>query len=104
MKRLAKYIRPYTGMILLTLAVKLLASLAELWIPSLMEVMLRRDTLTENVNLAYLYGGLMVLCAVACMVLNVLANRMSAQSSGQITRETALECADNPEQMQRSLK
>ena len=86
MKSIAKYIKPYWGVIVLTMIIKLLASLAELWIPSLMEVMLRRDTLTENVNLAYLYGGLMVLCAVACMVLNVLANRMSAKSSGQITR------------------
>ena len=86
MKSIAKYIKPYWGVILLTMGIKLLASLAELWIPSLMEVMLRRDTLTENLNMAYVYGGLMILCAAFSLTLNILSNRMSASSSGKITK------------------
>ncbi len=86
MKSIAKYIKPYWGVILLTMVVKLLASLAELWIPSLMEVMLRRDVLTADVSRAYIYGGLMILCAVGCLVMNILSNRMSAKSSGKITK------------------
>ena len=86
MKSIAKYIKPYWGVILLTMGIKLLASLGELWIPSLMEVMLRRDTLTENLNMAYVYGGLMILCAAFSLTLNILSNRMSASSSGKITK------------------
>ena len=85
MKSIAKYIRPYVGIIILTMGIKLLASLAELWIPSLMEVMLRRDVLTANVNMAYFYGGLMILCAGGSLGLNILSNRLSAISSGKIT-------------------
>ena len=79
MKSISKYIKPYWGVILLTMFIKLLASLGELWIPSLMEVLLRRDTLTNNVNMAYVYGGLMILCAAFSLTLNVLSNRMSAK-------------------------
>jgi len=85
-KSISKYIKPYWGVILLTMFIKLLASLGELWIPSLMEVLLRRDTLTNNVNMAYVYGGLMILCAAFSLTLNVLSNRMSAKSSGKITK------------------
>jgi ATP-binding cassette subfamily B protein len=86
MKSIAKYIKPHWAVILLTMAIKLLASIAELWIPSLMEVLLRRDTLTGHIHMAYFYGGLMILCAAFCLVLNILANRMSAVSSGKITQ------------------
>ena len=87
MKKIAKYITPYIGVIALTMVIKLLASLAELWIPSLMEVMLRRDVITGELGKVFLYGGLMILCAMTCLGLNILSNRMSAFSSGKITRK-----------------
>jgi ATP-binding cassette subfamily B protein len=86
MKSIAKYIKPYWGVILLTMLIKLLASLGELWIPSLMEVLLRKDTLSGGTGLAYFYGGLMILCAAFSLTLNILSNRMSAKSSGKITQ------------------
>ena len=86
MKSIAKYIRPYTGMIAVTMVLKLLASLAELWIPSLMEVMLRKDVIHSGASQVVLYGGLMILCAAAALGLNILSNRLAARSSGEITR------------------
>lgn len=86
MKRLYPYIRPYVGYICLTLLIKTLGAMSELWIPYLMEFILSRGAEAGEVSLVFLYGGLMILCAILTLALNVVANRMSAKSSGQITK------------------
>ena len=87
MKGLAKYIRPYWGFICLTMLIKLLGAVLELWIPSLMEVMLDEKAVSGDANQIWLFGGLMILCAAGCLAMNILSNRMSAVSSGKITRK-----------------
>ena len=82
MFRISKYIRPWVGFILGTLIIKLLGAVAELMIPYLMEYILA----AREVGLILRYGALMILCAGLCLAFNVIANRMSARSSGQITR------------------
>ena len=67
MKHLTKYIRPYWWYILLTMFIKLGGALLELLIPSLMETMLRRDVMSAGGNTVYVYGGLMILCAIGSM-------------------------------------
>jgi len=86
MKGLAKYIKPHVLYILLTLAIKFIGTYVELWIPSLMEIMLREETAAAGIRAIVIYGALMFLCAVACLALNLIANRMTAFSSGKITR------------------
>jgi len=84
--RLGKYIKPHVFYILVTLAIKFVGTYAELWIPTLMETMLDDKVPQGDLKQIYIYGGLMVLCAVLCLVLNITANRMTAFSSGKITR------------------
>ncbi len=86
MEKLSKYIRPHALYILLTLAIKFVATYMELWIPSLMEIMLRRETAAAGISQIFIYGGLMLLCAAGCLIFNITANRMTAFSSGKITR------------------
>ncbi len=86
MRRLEKYIRPYWGYILLTVTIKLLGAVLELLIPYLMEILLDVKVPAGDLPQIYLYGGLMLLCAAGCLGGNVLANRMSAISSGKITK------------------
>lgn len=86
MEKLSKYIKPHVPYILLTLAIKFIATYMELWIPSLMEVMLRGETASAGMQQIFIYGGLMLLCAAGCLVLNITANRMTAFTSGKITR------------------
>lgn len=85
MAKLSRYIRPYMGYICLTLLIKTLGAFAELTIPYLMEYILSRGAETGQTRLIFYYGGWMLFCAVACLVLNITANRMSAISSGKIT-------------------
>ena len=86
MIRLKKYILPYFGFISFTMFVKLMGAVLELLIPSLMEVMLDQKVPAGDTKAIWLYGGLMLLCAAGCLVSNIWANRMSAKSSGKITR------------------
>ena len=86
MGRLGKYIKPHVWYILLTLAIKFVGTYAELWIPTLMETMLDDKVPKGDLKQIYIYGGLMVLCAIACLVLNITANRMTAFSSGKVTK------------------
>ena len=86
MKRLMKYIRPEVTFIIITLAIKFVATYAELWIPSLMETMLDEKVPLGKAGPIYFYGGLMLLVALLGFGLNIMANRMTAFSSGRITK------------------
>ena len=86
MGRLKKYLNPYWGFIILTMAIKLVGTYTELLIPDLMETMVDEKVPAGDGRSIYLYGGAMLLCAALCLVFNILANRMSAISSGKITK------------------
>ena len=87
MGRLKHYIKPHLLYIIITMAIKFIATYVELWIPSLMEIMLREETVSSGTEQIWFYGGLMLLCAIGCLVLNITANRMTAFSSGRITKK-----------------
>ncbi|MBQ4600848.1 MAG: ABC transporter ATP-binding protein [Oscillospiraceae bacterium] len=55
-------------------------------IPDLMETIIDEKAPAGDMTQIYLYGGGMLLCAVCALVGNIVANRMSAVSSGKITR------------------
>lgn len=86
MGRLEAYLKPYFGYIALTVTIKFLSAVAELLIPYLMEIILDEKVPAGDLGEIYIAGGWMLLCAVVCLVLNIVANRMSAISSGKITR------------------
>lgn len=87
MGKLRAYIRPYLLFIILTMLIKLGGAVAELFVPYFMERILREGVVPGQQNRILLYGGAMLLCAGACLALNITANRMSAKSSGKITRK-----------------
>lgn len=58
----------------------------ELLIPDLMEIIIDEKAPAGELNEIYLYGGAMLACAAASLMFNLIANRMSAHSSGTITK------------------
>ena len=86
MKRLFRYVQPYGVFIIFTLLIKLLATVSELMIPKLMQIILDEKVPAAQVDQIYLFGGLMLLFALLTAGMNILSNRMSAQSSGRITQ------------------
>ncbi len=85
MKGILKYIKPYYLYIALTLAIKTVGSVTELFIPFLLKKIIDDAVPAENAEDIYMFGCGMLLCALACLVLNFIANRMSAVSAGRIT-------------------
>ena len=85
MNHLMKYIGPYVGFIILTMFIKLMGAALELMIPYLMEIILDDMVPAGEKAMIFVYGGGMLLCALGCLGCNVIANRMSARSAGQIT-------------------
>lgn len=85
MLKLKKYIAPHMWMILLTLLIKFVATIMDLFIPRLMEILIDRKT--GEVSQVLLLGGGMLLCAALGAGGNVLANRISSFTAGKITRK-----------------
>ena len=87
MEKLGRYIRPYVRYMMITMGIKLLGAVLELLIPYFMEIILDDVVPTGELIPIFVFGGLMLLCAAGCLAANVGANRMSAISSGKITRK-----------------
>ena len=86
MAKLERYLRPWWGFILFTTLIKLAGTLVELLIPYLMEIILDEKVPQGDMGAIYRYGGGMLLCAALALIFNILANRMAAKSSGNITK------------------
>ncbi len=87
MGKLRGYIRPYIFYIALTMIIKLGGAVAELFVPYFMERILREGVVPGQQGRIWWYGGAMLACAAACLLMNIIANRMSAKSSGKITQK-----------------
>ena len=87
MEKLGRYIKPYIWYIILTIGIKLFATILDLLIPYFMEIILDDIVPTGELIPIFRYGGLMLLCAAGCLTANIVANRMAAISSGKITRK-----------------
>lgn len=99
MEKISKYILPYAPYIALTVFIKLAGAVLELFIPYFMETILD-DVVPSGVSrMIFLYGGLMLFCAVGALLCNIIANRMSAISSGKITRKLRYDLFDRLERL-----
>lgn len=87
MKGILKYIKPYSAFMLLTLFLKFVAAMMDLLIPSLLARIIDDIVPTGEVRLIFLWGGIMLICAVFSVTTNVTANRMAEVSAGGMTRK-----------------
>ena len=86
MKGILEYIKPYRAFMLLTLFLKFVAAMMDLLIPSLLARIIDDVVPTGQVRLIFLWGGVMLICAVFSVTTNVTANRMAEISAGGMTR------------------
>ena len=86
--------KPYRGRISVGLTIKILGTLAELALPYILSVILDEaipaaveagDT-QGGLRQIFIWGGLMVLCAVIALIFNIVANRMAAR----VARDAAI--------------
>lgn len=86
MKGILKYIKPYYAYMLLTLFLKFVAAMMDLLIPSLLAKIIDDIVPIGEVRLILMWGGVMLVCAVISVTVNVTANRMAEVSAGGMTR------------------
>lgn len=86
MKKLFTYIRPYYLQICLQFFIKFTGTIMDLLIPWLLSYIIDYVVPQGNIKRVYMYGGLMIACAVVAIIFNIIANRMSISTSRKITK------------------
>lgn len=86
MNTLLQYLKPHTRIMTWTFSVKLFAAMMDLLIPSILARIIDKVVPLGEPRQIYLWGGLMVLCAMLAIATNIYANRMAATTSGKVTR------------------
>ena len=83
MKLVFKYLIPHWFSLLIGFVIKVSGTVAELALPYILSYMLDEvvpaNAANANLNPIWIWGGIMLLCAVAALVLNIVANRMAAR-------------------------
>lgn len=81
MKFLLKYLKPFAGTMAVGVTVKVIGTVVELFIPLILTHILDNVVVTEKIGKIIFWGGMMLLCAAAACVFNIIANRMAAKVS-----------------------
>ena len=83
MKLVMKYLKPFGISLLIGFCIKVAGTLAELALPyilsHMLDVVVPKNASAGNLTPVFVWGGVMLLCAVAALVLNIIANRMAAR-------------------------
>lgn len=81
MKTVINYLKPFFGRMSVGFVIKVIGTLLELVIPYIMSFILKSVITSESIGNIVFWGALMVLCAVAACICNIIANRMAARVS-----------------------
>ena len=81
MKTLIKYLRPFYLRMLGGLSIKIMGTVVELFIPYILTHILENVILAQDIKKIIFWGLLMILCAAAACICNIIANRMAAKVS-----------------------
>lgn len=93
MTKTLRYLKPYTGTVILGLILKFVGAVAELFLPLLLEWIIddvaANDALDGSGKLKWtlVLGAAMLGCAVMALLGNIFANRLTVKSSGRMTHD-----------------
>ncbi len=79
MRLMIKYLRPFFGIMLVGLTIKVTGTVIELALPYILSYILENVVEQQRVEKVLLWGGLMALCALSACIFNIVANRMAAR-------------------------
>jgi len=86
MKRIIVYVRPYFLGMSLGLVIKFLGTIMDLALPWILAYMIDTVVPMGDTRLIYIWGGMMLLCAVVAVLANIIANRMASKVARDATR------------------
>ena len=85
MKRIFGYLKPYYLRMLAGFTIKFVGTIVELMIPWILSHMIDNVIPRKDPTQIYLWGGVMIACAVIAVVFNIVANRMASRVSRNAT-------------------
>ena len=85
MRTVLRYLKPQIGRMCLQLAIKMGGTVAELFLPSLLSIILDTCAPAGDMRGVWILGAGMVLCALTACIGNVVANRMSTNITRKFT-------------------
>lgn len=78
MKVILHYIKPFIPRMSVGISIKFIGAVMELLLPWILSYLIDDIVPLRDIGLILLWGGAMVLAAVAALVTNIVANRMAA--------------------------
>lgn len=87
MKKTLTYAKPYSGIIAAGLVFKFIGSVAELFLPLILDYIIDEVVPAQNVKMLIILGVAMLGFSLLALAGNILANRLVAKSSGNMTRD-----------------
>lgn len=78
MKRVLFYLKPHLPRMTVGLVIKFIGTVMDLFLPWILSYMIDDIAPQKDKALIFIWGGVMVLCAVVAVVTNIIANRMAA--------------------------
>ena len=84
MKLIFRYMKTYEKSILLVIVMKLAATVSELFLPYILEHLIDDIVPRQQIGQVFLWGLLMVLCALAAFRINVRTNAQAVKNSSRI--------------------
>ncbi len=86
MKLFAKYLKPFVPRMMLGLVIKVGATMAELLLPMILSHVLKVVVARQDIYAILRWGGIMILCAAAAVIMHITANRIATRVSCNFSR------------------
>lgn len=99
MRFLGKYMKPFLPRMVVQLLVKLSGTVVELFLPSMLSVILDEYAPVGDMRSVWWMGAGMLMCALLAWLGNVLANKMSTSISREITRQVRRDLFDKAQSL-----
>ncbi len=87
LKTYFRYISPYKKRIALGLAIKFFGTIMDLCLPWILSYMIDDVVPLKNIKLIIFWGVMMLLCAIAAVTTNIIANRMASKAARDSTEQ-----------------
>jgi ATP-binding cassette subfamily B protein len=85
MRKVVYYLKPHVWKMSWGLFIKCVGSIMDLLIPWVLSKILDDILPLEDVGLIFVWGGVMILCALIAVITNIVANRMAGRVSAKMT-------------------
>ena len=87
MKLFAKYLKPFVPKMILGLIIKVGATMSELLLPMILSHVLKVVVARQDIYAILRWGGIMILCAAAALIMHITANRIATRVSCSFSQD-----------------